>query len=140
MRRVYYSLTYVANKWKGKWNNESAKAELKRLQAQLAEAKDELSQTQKDREYDIRKEGYQGLSDDLNNALQDTLDEVKYNASKQEEVISFGDNNNDILMIKNAGLGIAMGHSNEQVKKVANFITKTNDEDGVAKALENIVL
>ena len=43
-------------------------------------------------------------------------------------------------MIKNAGLGIAMGHSNEQVKKVANFITKTNDEDGVAKALENIVL
>ena len=59
---------------------------------------------------------------------------------EQEEVMSFGDNNNDILMIKNAGLGIAMGHSNEQVKKVANFITKTNDEDGVAKALENIVL
>lgn len=54
----------------------------------MADAKDELSQTQKDREYDIRKEGYQGLSDDLNSALQDTLDEVKYNASKQEEVIS----------------------------------------------------
>ncbi len=58
----------------------------------------------------------------------------------KEEVISFGDNNNDILMIKNAGLGIAMGHSNEQVKKVAKFVTKTNDEDGVAKALENIML
>lgn len=58
----------------------------------------------------------------------------------KEEVISFGDNNNDILMIKNAGLGIAMGHSNEQVKKVAKFVTKTNDEDGVAKALENIIL
>ena len=65
---------------------------------------------------------------------------MKMENIKQEEVISFGDNNNDILMIKNAGLGIAMGHSNEQVKKVANFITKTNDEDGVAKALENIVL
>ena len=88
MRRVYRSLTYVANKWKDKWNNESAKAELKRLQAQLADAKDELSQTQKDREYDIRKEGYQGLSDDLNSALEDTLDEVKYNSSKQEQVIS----------------------------------------------------
>ncbi len=59
---------------------------------------------------------------------------------KREEVISFGDNNNDILMIKNAGLGIAMGHSNEQVKEVAKFVTKTNEEDGVAKALENIIL
>ena len=63
----------------------------------------------------------------------------KENIAK-EEVISFGDNNNDILMIKNAGLGIAMGHSNEQVKKVAKFVTQTNDEDGVAKALENIIL
>lgn len=63
----------------------------------------------------------------------------KENIAK-EEVISFGDNNNDILMIKNAGLGIAMGHSNEQVKKVAKFVTQTNDEDEVAKALENIIL
>lgn len=63
----------------------------------------------------------------------------KENIAK-EEVISFGDNNNDILMIKNAGLGIAMGHSNEQVKKVAKFVTQTNDEDGVAKALENTIL
>ena len=63
----------------------------------------------------------------------------KENIAK-EEVISFGDNNNDILMIKNAGLGIAMGHSNEQVKKVDKFVTQTNDEDGVAKALENIIL
>lgn len=63
----------------------------------------------------------------------------KENIAK-EEVISFGDNNNDILMIKNAGLGVAMGHSNEQVKKVAKFVTQTNDEDGVAKALGNIIL
>ena len=42
--------------------------------------------------------------------------------------MSFGDNNNDILMIKNAGRGIAMGHSNEQVKKVADFITKYKRE------------
>lgn len=69
-------------------NNESARAELKRLQAQLAEAKDELSQAQKDREYDIRQQGYENLSSDLTDALQDTLDEVKYNSSKQEQVIS----------------------------------------------------
>ncbi len=59
---------------------------------------------------------------------------------KQEEVMSFGDNNNDILMIKNAGLGIAMGHSNNEVKKVADVITATNDEEGVAKVLEELIL
>lgn len=58
------------------------------MQAQLSEAQDELTQTQKDREYEIRQQGYQGLSDDLNQALEDTLNEVTYNAQKQEQVIS----------------------------------------------------
>lgn len=69
-------------------NNQEALKQKKLLETQLKEMQDELAETQKDREYDIRKEGYQGLSDDLNNALQDTLDEVKYNSSKQEQVIS----------------------------------------------------
>ena len=69
-------------------NNDSARAELKNLQAQLAEAKDELSQTQKDREYDIRSQGYDYLSEDLDEALESTLNEVTYNAQKQEQVIS----------------------------------------------------
>lgn len=69
-------------------NNESAKAELKRLQAQLAEAQDSLDQTRSDHEYDVREKGYEGLSEDLDQALQDTLDEVTYNADKQEQVIS----------------------------------------------------
>lgn len=65
---------------------------------------------------------------------------MKIENIKTEEVISLGDNNNDIVMIKNAGLGIAMGHSNNQVKEVADFITDTNENDGVAKALEKFVL
>lgn len=69
-------------------NNESAKAELKRLQAQLAEAQDSLDQTRSDHEYEVREQGYEGLSEDLDQALQDTLDEVTYNADKQEQVIS----------------------------------------------------
>lgn len=69
-------------------NNESAKAELKRLQAQLAEAQDSLDQTRSDHEYKVREQGYEGLSEDLDQALQDTLDEVTYNADKQEQVIS----------------------------------------------------
>ena len=59
---------------------------------------------------------------------------------RKEEVMALGDNNNDIVMIKNAGLGVAMGHSNEQVKKVADYITVDNNEDGVAKAIEQYVL
>ena len=69
-------------------NNQSSIAERKRLEAQLAEMEEELAQTRSDHEYDVREQGYEGLSDDLNQALQDTLDEVTYNADKQEQVIS----------------------------------------------------
>ena len=58
------------------------------MQAQLADAQDQLLQTQQDREYDVRSQGYDSLSDDLNEVLQSTLDEITYNADKQEEVVS----------------------------------------------------
>lgn len=69
-------------------NNEAAKAERKRLEQQLRDAEEQLNDTRKDHEYDVRNEGYDGLSDDLNQALEDTLDEVTYNAEMQEKVIS----------------------------------------------------
>ena len=52
------------------------------------------------------------------------------------EIIAIGDNMNDKKMIENAGLGIAMGESTPVVKNIADKITDTNCEDGVAKALE----
>ncbi len=58
---------------------------------------------------------------------------------KKEEVITIGDNLNDKIMIENAGLGIAMGHSNPDVKSVADFITKDNNENGVALAIEKFI-
>lgn len=54
----------------------------------------------------------------------------------KEEVIAIGDNVNDKKMIENAGLGIAMKGSTPIVLDVANYITDTNNEDGVANALE----
>lgn len=69
-------------------NNESAKAELKRLQAQLADAEESLQETRKDHEYEVREKGLDTTSDNLNKALEDTLDAVLYNASEQEKVIS----------------------------------------------------
>ena len=57
---------------------------------------------------------------------------------KTEEVIAIGDNINDKKMIEKAGLGIAMGQSHPEVKKVAKQITTSNLEDGVASALREI--
>lgn len=54
---------------------------------------------------------------------------------KTEEIVAIGDNINDKKMIENAGLGIAMGQSHPAIKEVANRITDSNTEDGVAQAL-----
>ncbi|MDE7164152.1 MAG: excinuclease ABC subunit UvrC [Clostridiales bacterium] len=51
------------------------------------------------------------------------------------EVIAFGDSYNDAAMIKAAGLGIAMGNAKEPIKKIADYVTDTNNADGVAKAI-----
>jgi Cof subfamily protein (haloacid dehalogenase superfamily) len=56
------------------------------------------------------------------------------------EVVAIGDNHNDIGMLRFAGLGIAMGHAHEEVKTAANYITRSNSEDGVAFAIEEKVL
>ncbi|MBW6410772.1 Cof-type HAD-IIB family hydrolase [Clostridium weizhouense] len=59
---------------------------------------------------------------------------------KKEETICIGDNENDVSMIKYAGLGIAMGNGSEVAKKAADYITDTNINDGVAKAIEKFAL
>lgn len=59
---------------------------------------------------------------------------------EREAIIAAGDNENDISMIRFAGLGIAMGNGVEEIKAAADFITDTNDNDGLAKALRKFVL
>lgn len=56
------------------------------------------------------------------------------------EVIAIGDAGNDIGMIKLAGKGIAMGNAFHNVKEAADYITDTNNKDGVGKALEKFIL
>lgn len=63
----------------------------------------------------------------------------KLNISK-EEVIAVGDNENDLSMIKYAGLGVAMGNAEEKIKKQADFITTSNNEDGVAEVIDKFIL
>ena len=55
---------------------------------------------------------------------------------KTDETIAFGDWDNDAGMIRKAGLGVAMANGSENAKAAAGFITLSNDEDGIAYALE----
>ena len=55
---------------------------------------------------------------------------------KREEMVAVGDGYNDLSMIKFAGLGVAMANAQEPVKKAADYITLSNDEDGVAAVVE----
>lgn len=58
----------------------------------------------------------------------------------REEIICIGDNENDISMIKFAGLGIAMENAIDEVKNAASYITDSNKNDGVAKAIKKFIL
>lgn len=54
---------------------------------------------------------------------------------KKEEMIAFGDGHNDASMIKYAGIGIAMANSVEDLKEIADEVTLSNEDDGIAYAL-----
>lgn len=53
----------------------------------------------------------------------------------REEIIAFGDGENDLDMLRYAGIGVAMGNAVEPVKAAADYITADIDEDGIEKAL-----
>lgn len=59
---------------------------------------------------------------------------------EQKELVAIGDGYNDLSMIEFAGLGIAMGNAQDPIKKAAGHITLSNDEDGVAVAVEKYFL
>lgn len=58
---------------------------------------------------------------------------------KKENLIAFGDSYNDLSMLKNAGLGIAMGNAQVDVKKQSDYVTDGNNEDGIANAIWRFV-
>jgi Cof subfamily protein (haloacid dehalogenase superfamily) len=63
-----------------------------------------------------------------------------YYGITREQVICIGDSENDLSMIKFAGLGVAMGNGDDDVKAAAKYITDDNNRDGVAKTIEKFVL
>lgn len=66
------------------------------------------------------------------------IDEIiKHFGIALEETMAFGDGGNDISMLKHAGIGVAMGNAKENVKKAADYVTDTVDNDGILKALQH---
>jgi len=63
-----------------------------------------------------------------------------YLGIKQEEVICVGDAGNDVHMLKYAGLGVAMGNAFDEIKELADYVTHSNEDDGVAHVIEKFIL
>lgn len=62
---------------------------------------------------------------------------AKYYQIEPENVIAFGDEDNDLEMIDYAGVGVAMENAASYLKKIANYVTATNEADGIAIFLED---
>lgn len=65
---------------------------------------------------------------------------AEYLGVEREAVMAFGDGSNDISMLKAAGTGVAMENGVQAAKEAADVIACSNDEDGVAKMIEQLVL
>jgi HAD superfamily hydrolase (TIGR01484 family) len=57
-----------------------------------------------------------------------------------DQVVACGDSLNDVEMIKAAGVGVAMGNAQQAVKDIADWVSLSNQEDGVAAAIEKFIL
>lgn len=53
------------------------------------------------------------------------------------ETMAFGDAENDILMVSNAGIGVAMGNGSDKLKEIATYVTDRVENDGIEKALKH---
>ena len=74
---------------------------------------------------------------DKSNALAILMEQL---GVPREEVMAIGDGPADYTLIQLAGLGVAMGQSTDSIKRCADYVTATNDQDGVALAVETAIL
>ena len=66
-------------------------------------------------------------------------DLVSYLGIGMESVMAFGDNGNDYEMIEAVGIGVAMGNADTDIKKIADKVTRSNTEDGVAYMIKEVL-
>lgn len=83
-------------------------------------------------DFELLQEGY-----DKGSAVRELAETLGLQAS---QVMTLGDYDNDISMLKYAGLGVAMGNGSDAAKQAADWVTLSNDEDGVAHAIRTYAL
>lgn len=93
-------------------NDAASQAKLKKLKQDLADAEDTLSETQRDHRNDMISQGYDKISDDMADMLENTTYEISHNADKQLEII-------------NSMLNKAVGSYQEAYNKINSIITNT---------------
>ena len=80
------------------------------------------------------------LEDDVKLSTEEAIKLIDMLNIDEKEVMAIGDNINDIQMVENAGLGVAMDNGSPVLKEVAKEIAPSNDEDGVAYIVEKNTL
>lgn len=65
---------------------------------------------------------------------------ARYLGFSPSQTMAFGDGENDLSMMELAGIGVAMDNGNPALKKKADFIARSNEEDGVARVIEKLIL
>ncbi len=68
---------------------------------------------------------------------QGILDMIEMIGGNKEDIVVFGDGHNDYSMIKQAPISIAMGNAKDELKEIATFVTKRNDDDGIEYACKH---
>ncbi|MFS9114867.1 HAD family hydrolase [Streptococcus infantis] len=88
----------------------------------------------------LSKDNYLEVTHNQVSKKQALLELAKYYQLSLNEIMTIGDNYNDIPMIETAGLGIAMGNAPRDVKTCAKAVTDSNEQNGVSKAIKLYVL
>jgi len=88
----------------------------------------------------LSKDNYLEVTHNQVSKKQALLELANYYQLSLTEIMSIGDNYNDIPMIETAGLGVAMGNAPTDVKVCANKVTDSNEQNGVSKAIKLYVL
>ena len=88
----------------------------------------------------LSKDNYLEVTHNQVSKKQALLELAKYYQLSLSEIMTIGDNYNDIPMIETSGLGVAMGNAPTDVKTCANTVTDSNDQNGVSKAIKLYVL
>lgn len=90
----------------------------------------------------ITTSGFDGIeiNNKTSNKADGLLNLARYLDVKVEQIMAIGDSPNDKEMLDFAGVSVAMGNAVPEIKKISKFITDTNNNDGVAKAIEKYAL